>query len=286
MNKTKIEWCEYTLNPITGCLNHINGLCKGGDFPCYAYKLAHGRLKQRYLANTNLALNAKGGVFKLIIGGRTTAGRKGDYADPFYPRLWPHRFTVKGIPKGSRIFLNDMSDWVGIGIPEEWTQKVLDFIRANPDYTFLTLTKQPQNLPKFSPFPENCWVGVTATNGHHFVNALDNLVHVKAPVQFISFEPLLDWHIESWLIEDLKSQPEIKWLIIGQQTPISAKTQPQIEWVQEIVEAADKAGIPVFLKGNLRSLFTRILPTWAADDYGTLRQEFPKVVMPMKITAP
>jgi len=36
----------WTYNPITGCLNHVNGLCKGGGFPCYAYRLANGRLKQ------------------------------------------------------------------------------------------------------------------------------------------------------------------------------------------------------------------------------------------------
>lgn len=49
MNETNIEWVKnpdgsqgYTWNPITGCLNHDNGLCKGGGFPCYAYKLANG----------------------------------------------------------------------------------------------------------------------------------------------------------------------------------------------------------------------------------------------------
>jgi hypothetical protein len=31
--------------------------------------------------------------------------------------------------------------------------------------------------------------------------------------------------------------------------------QPRIKWVREIVEAADKAGIPVFLKDNLNPLF-------------------------------
>lgn len=61
MQKTNIEWVlnpdgtqGYTWNPITGCLNHTDG-CKGGNFPCYAYKIANGRAKQRYLANKNTA---------------------------------------------------------------------------------------------------------------------------------------------------------------------------------------------------------------------------------------
>ncbi len=31
MNKTKIEWCDYTWNPVTGCLN-------GCEY-CYAKKI-------------------------------------------------------------------------------------------------------------------------------------------------------------------------------------------------------------------------------------------------------
>ncbi|KKN71458.1 hypothetical protein LCGC14_0420370 [marine sediment metagenome] len=41
----------------------------------------------------------------------------------------------------------------------------------------------------------------------------------------------------------------ISWVIIGSQT--KPYKPPKIEWVQEIVEATDRAGIPVFLKDNL-----------------------------------
>ena len=87
MNKTSIEWVKnpddsqgYTWNPITGCLNHVDGLCKGGGFPCYAYRLAHGRLKSRYIANMSLPP-----IFKENL---STAGN-----DPFYPRFWPERVS-------------------------------------------------------------------------------------------------------------------------------------------------------------------------------------------------
>jgi len=44
----------------------------------------------------------------------------------------------------------------------------------------------------------------------------------------------------------------ISWLILGSQT--KPYRPPRIEWVKEIVEACDKAGIPVFLKDNLEPL--------------------------------
>ena len=47
----------------------------------------------------------------------------------------------------------------------------------------------------------------------------------------------------------------INWVIIGQQTPVRKATIPKIEWISEIVEACDKAGISVFLKDNLNILF-------------------------------
>ncbi len=69
----------------------------------------------------------------------------------------------------------------------------------------------------------------------------------------------------------------ISWVIMGSQTKPSK--YPPIEAVQEIVEAADKAGIPVFLKDNLRPLFQPHMRvpnmSWWGNVFG-LRQEMPK----------
>ena len=76
----------------------------------------------------------------------------------------------------------------------------------------------------------------------------------------------------------------INWLIIGAQT--KPYKPPRIEWVQEIVEAADKSGIPVFLKDNLNDIVPPNTDQEPFLRYGPagelrLRQEFPKV----KVTA-
>ena len=312
MNETGIEWVlnpdgsqGYTWNPITGCLNHDNGLCRGGGFPCYAYKLANGRLKSRYLANTNIARSGYSIPKRLD-------ELPMDESDPFYPRFWEERLDqilhrrIDSELKG--VFCCDMSDLFGIGIPEDWTKQILAAIEANFYDRFYLLTKQPQNLIKFSPFPENAWVGVTATNEAMFSIASNQLAQINARKKFYSFEPLLSWDFKAdwdkWnkcLIDRLKA---VDWLIIGActgtykdmlalhvrlhgGTPANQlmrlengmySLQPPIEWLREIVETADKAGIKVFLKDNLvPSLYSHSYHGWAWTGRinPKLRQEMP-----------
>ena len=259
MNKTSIEWAlnpdgtpGYTWNPITGCLN-------GCEY-CYARKLANTRLRERYLANKNVLPNQT--VNKTYNLGWT---------DPFYPRFWEDR--LRGIrrdvsfaqsrrwgsqAKARGIFVCDMSDLFGIGIPEIWTKSVMDVIKDCPTDRFYLLTKQPQNLIKFSPFPDNCWVGVSATNSLDFEYAVYSLRKIEARIKYISVEPCLN-KIYGELVGG-----GIDWVIIGSQT--KPYKPPKIEWVKEIVQACDKAGIPVFLKDNLNPLLTSELHKGIARD--------------------
>jgi len=300
----------WTWNPLTGCLNHVSGLCKGGGFPCYAYKLANGRLKQRYLANNLLAPRINFSA----------------YDDPFYPRFWEERLQElipplakvnyerygyqcrkfepyrKASRKPKGVFVCDMGDLFGVGVPEMWTSRVLLGIAANPQDRFYLLTKQPQNLPR--EFPDNCWVGVTATGYWKYVDACNYLSRIEAKVKFLSIEPLLSWDKDPAYFFESSG---VSWLILGACTGFLPEmvslcdrypfgdlavmrygnkftAQPKIEWVREIVEAADKAGVKVFQKDNLRPL---LIPEdcskpnyltedvfWASEK-AQLRQELP-----------
>lgn len=284
MHRSKIEWVlnpdnktlGWVWNPITGCLNHNNGMCKGGNFPCYAYKLAHGRLRERYLNNS-------------IIAPTKTQPFDKPYnplLDSFYPRFWPERLrelqqlNIALIEQGEvrpprGIFVCDMGELFGDWLPLEWTEAVLNEIDNKYDRFYLP-TKQPQNLIKFSPFPDNCWVGVTATDHIMFAAAYYYLSAIEAKVKYISIEPLLNWDARLTLPMMYQgSHAGFNWVIIGACTgqpkelmtlqikypdlePIrygkKLTLQPKIEWVREIIEAADRAGIPVFLKDNLEPL--------------------------------
>jgi len=274
MHRSKIEWVlnpdnktlGWIWNPLSGCRNHVNGLCKGGGFPCYAYRLAHGRLKRKYWVNENLAPTPRDLVNYSI--------------DPFYPRFWPSRlYQPTHIKKPIGIFTVDMGELFGDWVPQEWQERIFNVIKSCPQHRFYLLTKQPQNLIKFSPFPDNCWAGVTATDQETMYWAIYYLQQIKAKIKYLSIEPLLQWKSpREWLtnpLSDYLKYGDIRQVITGAQT--KPYKPPKIEWVKEIVEAADEAGIPVFLKDNLSDL----IPVNSTLRYGPagelrLRQEMPK----------
>ena len=103
-------------------------------------------------------------------------------------------------------------------------------------------------------------------------------MQIEAKHKFISFEPLLG---SVGMNDHMKlSDAGVDWVIIGAQT--KPYKPPRLEWVREIVEAADKAGVPVFLKDNLKPLFAETLTVddkWAQvknfGHGGLWRQEMP-----------
>jgi len=253
LNHTKIEWAlnpdgtpGYTWNPITGCLN--------GCPYCYARKLANGRLRSRYLANKNMSPDY------MAINKAYNRTDLGPFDDPFYPRAWPTKFvelgnpSVKdlnhvGPPNQKGIFVCSMSDLFGIGVPVEWINVVMATIRINPQHRFYLLTKQPQNLQNFSPFPNNAWVGVSCTNRVQTNEAGFWLRNITAGLKFISFEPLLEHiplQIDNFVEEGVQG---LGWAIIGAQT--NPYLCPDMVWVGDITRACIKAEIPVFHKDSL-----------------------------------
>ena len=268
LSKTGIEYADYAWNFASGCGNNINGKCKAGGFKCWAYSIS-----QRF---------------------------EGHYPNGFEPTIYPDALcSPLYLKKPSRILCAFMGDlfWdcpefnpegkIRAILPSQIASIMMSLkgwlfttIRQCPQHTFIFLTKQPQNLAKFSPFPDNCWVGVTATDHHSFAVALNYLWDLKATTKYISFEPLLG-QIPSTPRLFLASNANISWLIIGAQT--KPTVYPKIEWVREIVEAADKAGVPVFLKDNLLPIMGGYpIPKanmWAYKfeaGYFKLRQEMPK----------
>ena len=232
-------------------------MCKGGNFPCYAYRLANTRLRDKYRNNA-------GNEWV-----ESESDRRNIYL-PFWPRFWWGKLTEPRYrEKPAGIFTCDMGDLFGVGIPRLWTSRVLDVVKDNPQHRFYLLTKQPQNLKPYSPFPPNAWVGVTATDTAMLMRACSYLEDVRVKIKYLSLEPLLSWEFnweESYLANILK-RAKISWVIIGAQT--KPTKLPDMEWVESIIAACDRARtrvkVKVFLKNNLRPLI----------EAGDLRQEMP-----------
>lgn len=245
MNKTSIEYLDYTWNPYSGCLNHQNGVCGGGgkEFNCWA---------------------------------RTITKRfKGHYPFGFEPTFWPERLREPArVKKPSRIgicFMGDLfGDWKVARIPgrianiialSDVQARIQLAIEMCPQHTFLFLTKCPWNLPKWNPWPDNAWVGVSATNWATHEIALEHLNQVDAKVKFLSLEPLLQAIPSS----ALKGYERLQWVIIGGKSG-SFPFYPPEEWIQEIETSCDRLGIPVFEKDNLRKVW-----------YNKPRREYPNL---------
>ena len=220
MSKTKIEWCDYTINPV-------KGLCPVACTYCYARAMYH-----RFKWNPAIR---------------------------FEPETLLDLATV---PEDSKVFIGSTMELFH-EYTEQWMPYILGCVKRAPWQTSILLTKQPQNLIKFSPFPDNCYVGVSWIGDDKSV-PLKYLERVEAKVKFISFEPLLVF--SAWWTSDLLKQAfekaGISWVIIGSQT--KPNIYPPIEAVRKIVEACDKIKLPIFMKDNLR-------PMW----YDYLRQEMP-----------
>ena len=243
MAKTKIEWCDYTVNPV-------KGKCPAACPYCYARRL-YDRFKW----------------------------------DP-EPRLDLDAFqSLRTVKEPSRVFVGSTMELFGDWIPRAWMMDILSLCDSykRDGHIFLFLTKRPEKLINWSPFPDNCWVGVSATNVAQFHDAVHGLAYIEATIKFLSFEPLLArLDIDLELLTSLLKKTA-NWIIVGQQTPVSRKTSPGIEWVRRIVEASDRAGLPVFLKDNLESLvYGQIRDydiTWATDSKYLVRQELPGLAM-------
>lgn len=104
MNRTKIEWCDYTWNPIFGC-SHFSEGCDH----CYAE-----RLSRRW---------------------RWPWGRA-----YFFPERLGEPAKLR---KPSRIFCGSMTDLAHPTIKSEWRDQIADAMKAAPQHTFIILTKRP-----------------------------------------------------------------------------------------------------------------------------------------------
>lgn len=271
--KTKIDWCDATWNPVTGCLH-------GCEY-CYARRIA-----ERFGLNMMPIFTAYPMLNEPVYSGDDRKIQP--YPFDFLPTF--HRYKLyepKKWKKPRNIFVCSMADLFGEWVPDEWIETVINACLAAPQHRYLFLTKNPGrycHLERAGIMPkgDNFWFGATFDHsnwpGHDGPHEIPGrpttfalhgkMVHDAGDFyypaypeknRFVSFEPLLydiGAHIGS---------TGAQWHIIGAETGNrKGKVATQREWVEHIVEYSDKNHIPVFMKESLRGLM--------GDDF---RQEFP-----------
>jgi len=156
MAKTRIEWTDYSLNPIKG-LCPVD--CRDSDGKSYCYAR---RLYKRFGWNETIR---------------------------FEPEVM---LDASAVIKPSRFFVGSTMELFGPWVEQEWIRKILFMCAKEEHHTFLFLTKRPGELKKYNPWPDNCWVGTTVTNLQD-IDRIKALQYADAKVRFVSFEPLQEW---------------------------------------------------------------------------------------------
>ncbi len=270
MNNTKIEWCDSTWNPVTGCLHgceycYARGIAKrfeGCDTPSTFN--TYGQAKWKCV---NPGEGRENAIFD-ISAARPPVNVRFDrekqkqivsvapYPFGFSPTL--HRRLLDAPQRWKKprtIFVCSMADLFGEWVPDEWIEEVFAACEKAPQHTFLFLTKNSKRytaLHYADKLPAkkdmcNIWLGATATNCEQ-IRALDLDRLPRYANTFLSIEPLTE-DVASELHTELGS---VMWLIIGAETGNRKnKIVPKREWVENICRAADEAGLPVFMKDSL-----------------------------------
>ncbi|HVJ49386.1 DUF5131 family protein [Desulfitobacterium sp.] len=261
MNRSRIDWTDYTWNPVTGC-----------QFDC-PYCFAR-RQSLRFSGDIRLNLtderclgDKEKGLYVLDKPFIIREDRSISYPFGFAPTFHEYRLDWPGNVKNSaNIFVCSMADLFGEWVPDDWIEKVFRACEKYDQHNYLFLTKNPSRLDKaidnfvcedresqdsykfFSKF----WFGTTVTSQKD-IERISELSIFEEGHRFLSIEPL---HEPVFL--DLKKdlRPNIDWVIIGAETGRrKGKISPKKEWVQNVVrQCREDVGIPVFMKDSLRKL--------------------------------
>lgn len=231
MNKTKIDWCDMSWNPVTGCLHE----CKY----CYARKIA-----ERFDGHA-VGYNPK----RAVIDGKTTPFPFG-----FKPTLYKARLTdPQSSKRPSTIFVCSMADLFGTWVPDAWIREVFEACAAAPQHRYLFLTKNPTRYDALIdagllPTGDNMWYGTTCTD-------LTKPLHWnKQAHTFMSCEPMLGpWPAPNEGSNLTHMLPE--WVILGAESGNrKGKVIPERWWVENAVAQCKANHTPVFMKESLRDL--------------------------------
>ena len=245
MNKTRIEWCDRTWNPVTGCLH-------GCEY-CYARRIAKRfgtflngfKPEERGLA---LILNELHRLYELDKPVRDETGRVEPYPANFYPTL--HRYKLdepQGIKTPQNIFVCSMADLFGDWVPDEWIEQVFEACVKAPQHRYLFLTKNPNRYLELAragilPEQDNFWYGTSIPTPDTLFWWSD--FHNT----FVSIEPML----KAFPPAEDSTVKKVGWAIMGAMTgPGSKKHQPKKAWVESFLSDAVADGIPVFMKDSL-----------------------------------
>lgn len=247
--KTKIDWCDSTWNPVTGC-NHD---CEY----CYARRQAerfggfdHDENKEP--VGTQLAIGVQElDKPKYIM--RSNGLQKAPYPWFFTPTFHLYRLDEPQHWKKPRtIFVCSMADLFGEWVPDEWITETFAACEKAPQHRYLFLTKNPGRMSQL----RKKGIELSRTIDWLYGYTIDGIHELpeQRPYGFKTFcsvEPILR-KADAKMLTDIT---RTNWCIVGAETGNrKGKIIPEKAWIDEIVTACKNENVSVFMKESLRSL--------------------------------
>lgn len=256
MDNTKIEWCDSTWNPVTGCLH-------GCEY-CYARNIAH-----RFDGMKKLKYGARAVLDEPVI----IDGKKSAYPYGFVSTFHKYRLNDYIGKQGRNIFVCSMADLFGKWVPDSWIEEIFAACEKAPQHQYLFLTKNPQRYADLDwadklPVRDNMWYGTSVTNAEQAEWAADSFGQLPTRAKtFFSIEPILEDITATNGWQAAENGSYAKWVIVGAETGCrKEKVVPEQDWIKKIVTDCDEGGIPVFMKDSL-------IPIIGEEN---MRREFPQ----------
>ena len=253
-DRTKIDWCDASWNPVTGCLH-------GCEY-CYARRIAERFGGFGFSTNTEISKELAEGKIVYVPAAlqhyrsdKNYEVTKAPYPFGFKPTFYRERLDIpKRWTRPRNIFVCSMADLFGDWVPDEWIAEVFNACAAAPQHRYLFLTK---NGKRYSDLVhkgmlvqrDNFWYGSTITapdalywwsDKHH---------------NFASVEPILEPFDYKELQPDEPAGPYPEWMIVGAETGNrKGKVIPKKDWLDGILEGRKRHGYAVFMKESLRGI--------------------------------
>jgi protein gp37 len=243
MNRTSIEWADYTWNPVTGCKEVSPGCAN-----CYASQLAATRL------SSNRAYEGLAGLTDYSHG---SVRGKGVWTGAV--RTHPDRLNQpRSTHKGGRVFVCDMGDLFYLQVPDSFIARVWDIMAIADQHQFLVLTKRPRRAADlltdelFCPVFQtgmfqlkwplsNVWLGTSVEDQKCVDERIPHLIRAPAAIRYLSVEPLLgEVDLAHWM-------SDIDWVIVGGESGPNARPC-ELSWVRGVVDQCDEYDVPCFVK--------------------------------------
>lgn len=284
---TKIEWCDSTFNPWTGCTKVGPG-CDN----CYAEGWAKrsglvqwgpgAERRRTSAANWRKPLQWNKQPFVEC----TACGWRGERCIVHWDgEQCPHcRKVGKVKPARRRVFCASLADVFDNEVPVEWRADLFDLIAKTPNLDWLLVTKRVGNVermvmdalrtmfirtnqePPTWPWA-NVWLGITVVNQAEADRDIPKLLSTPAAVRFLSMEPLLgpvnltridpqifDASVDVlrgiWRWKDGPIQKDgslLDWVIVGGESGPGARPMHP-QWARDIRDQCEAAGVPFLFK--------------------------------------